>query len=75
MYNNTITLFNFHKSTGKWYPSVISDVDLVGYEASAATKESVNNSDEVDVIIHKGPCYHNLRWGKKLHGNKGLRTL
>lgn len=52
MYHNTITLFNFHKSTGKWYPSVISGVDLIGNKASTATKEGVNNGDTVDILIH-----------------------
>ena len=52
MYHKTITLFNYHKPTGKWYPSVISGVDLIGNTASTATKEGVNNGDTVDVIIH-----------------------
>lgn len=52
MYHNTITLFNYHKATGKWYPSVISGVDLIGNKASTATKEGVNNGDAVDIIIH-----------------------
>ena len=51
MYHNTITLFNFHKQTGKWYPSVISGVDLVSHKASTNTREGVNNNDVVDVII------------------------
>ena len=52
MYHSTITLFNFHEATGKWYPSVITGVDLIGSKASTATKEGVNNSDVVDIIIH-----------------------
>lgn len=52
MYHNTITLFNYHKATDKWYPSVISGVDLISNKASTATKEGVNNGDTVDIIVH-----------------------
>lgn len=52
MYHNTITLFNYHKATGKWYPSVISDVDLIVNKASKVAIDGVNNSDTVDIIIH-----------------------
>lgn len=52
MYQNTITLFNFHRATGLWYPSVISGVDLIASKANNATKEGTTNSDAVDIIIH-----------------------
>lgn len=52
MYQKTITLFNYHKGTDKWYPSVIPSVDLIGNKASAASKEGVKNNDTVDIIIN-----------------------
>lgn len=52
MYQNTITLFNFHKKTGVWYPSVISGVDLIASKANNATKEGTVNGDTVEIIIH-----------------------
>lgn len=52
MYNSTITLFNYHKSTDRWYPTVLTGVDLIGNKASTATREGTNNGDSVDIIIH-----------------------
>lgn len=52
MYQNTITLFNFHKATELWYPSVISGVDLIACKAKNTAKEGDINGDTVDVIIH-----------------------
>lgn len=55
MYQNTITIFNYHKATELWYPSVISGVDLIASKANNATKEGLNNGDVVDIIIHCTP--------------------
>lgn len=52
MYQNTITLFNFHAATGLWYPSVISGADLIASSANAEMKEGTGNKDAVEVIIH-----------------------
>lgn len=52
MYQNTITLFNFHKATGLWYASVFTDVDVGVNTASSSTKDGKNNSDTVNIIIH-----------------------
>lgn len=55
MYQNTITIFNYHKATELWYPSVISGVDLIASKANNTTKEGLNNGDVVDIIIHCTP--------------------
>ena len=52
MYQNTITLFNFHEATGLWYPSVFTGVDLGVNNSSRSTKDGKNNGDAVSVIIH-----------------------
>ena len=52
MYQNTITVFNYHEKTGFWYPSVINGADLIASKSSSATKEGRNNADSVDIIIH-----------------------
>ena len=52
MFQNTITLFNFHKATGLWYPSVFKGVDLGVNTASNATKDGKNSNDTVNIIIH-----------------------
>ena len=51
MYQNTITLFNFHEATGLWYPSVFTGVDLGVNNSSRSTKDGKNNGDAVSVII------------------------
>lgn len=52
MYQNTITLFNFHEATGLWYPSVFTGVDLGVNNSSRSTKDGKNNGDAVSVVIH-----------------------
>ncbi len=52
MYQNTITVFNYHEKTGFWHPSVINGADLIVNQSSAASKEGRNNADTVDIIIH-----------------------
>ena len=51
MYDSTITLFNYHEETGKWYLSVISGVDLISNKASISGNTGVNSSDTVDIIV------------------------
>lgn len=52
MYQNTITLFNYHEATGLWYPTVLSGVDLGVSTSSNSTKDGKSNNDVVSVIIH-----------------------
>lgn len=53
MFQNTITLFNYHEATGMWYPSVLTKVDLGVNKSSNSTKNGINNNDTVTLII---PC-------------------
>lgn len=52
MYQNTITVFNFHAASGLWYLSVIHGADLIASKSSTATVEGRNNADAVEIIIH-----------------------
>lgn len=52
MYQNTITVFNFHEATGTWHTSVFSGVDVGVNTSSNSTKDGKNNSDTVSIIIH-----------------------
>ena len=52
MYQNTVTVFNYHEKSGMWYPSVIKGADLIVNKSSSATTAGKNNADTVDVIIH-----------------------
>lgn len=51
MYQNTITIFNFHD--GVWYPSIVEGANLVVTEGKSSTAMSgQTNSDSVEIIIH-----------------------
>ena len=52
MFQDTITLFNYHKATGLWFPSVLENVDLGVNTASISTKNGKNGNDTVNLIIH-----------------------
>lgn len=52
MYNDTITLFNYHKKTGFWYPSVISGVDVKEIRNTSSTTMGTNNGDTVELLIN-----------------------
>lgn len=52
MYQDTITVFNYHKESGLWYPSVIEGANLLANKASSLTGTGITNADAVDVIIH-----------------------
>lgn len=52
VYRDTITVFNYHAATGRWFPSVISGADLLTTKANSATTVGGNNADAVDIIVH-----------------------
>ena len=52
MYGDTITVFNYHTASGRWYPSVIFNTDLLAAKSYKVTTAGGNNGDTVDVIIH-----------------------
>lgn len=51
MYNDTITLFNYHEATGLWHPCVISGVDLGLSQSSNASREGRNNANTFTALI------------------------
>ncbi len=56
MYNDTITLFNFHKATGKWYAAVIPKVDFGSTLSSKPTTRGINSEDTVTFIVKSNRC-------------------
>lgn len=52
MYQNTITLFNYHAMSGLWYASVFSGTDLGARDVSDLTKNGDNSDDRITAIIH-----------------------
>lgn len=53
MYDATVTLFNYHGKTGKWYTTVFKDVNLLETKAQTATRDSgITNDDTVEMILH-----------------------
>ena len=52
MYDNTVTLFNYHAETELWYPTVFKCADIGIYTASSSVKDGKTNSDTVNIIIH-----------------------
>ncbi|MCD8371793.1 MAG: hypothetical protein LUD27_00635 [Clostridia bacterium] len=52
MYDHTLTVFNYHAASDKWYLSVISGADLIAAEAKSNTANGINNTDAVNAIIH-----------------------
>ena len=52
MYRDTITVFNYHAASGRWFPSVISGADLLVTKASSATTAGGSNADTAEIIIH-----------------------
>lgn len=52
MYQDTITVFNFHKTSGLWYPSIITGADLLAAKSSNHTTNGMNNADSVEIIVH-----------------------
>lgn len=51
MFADTVTLFNFHEATGKWYPSVISGVDLQVDSASKASTPGTTDSEDTATLL------------------------
>lgn len=68
MFDSTITLFNFHEGSGKWYLSTISGVDFGSTKSSSASKQGVINADAVELLV---PC---LQDKSITTGNGGLKS-
>ena len=52
MFDNTITLFNYHAKTNKWYSTKFTDVDLLEQDAKTATPKGETNGSSVDLLIN-----------------------
>lgn len=53
MFADTVTLFNFHEKSGKWFPTVLSGVDLqVDSGAKLSSPGTVDSADTVTLLIH-----------------------
>jgi hypothetical protein len=52
MYNDIITLFNYHEGTDKWYPLIIEGTDLTELRASSNTAMGTDNADTMELIIN-----------------------
>lgn len=53
MYRDTVTIFNYHEATNKWYPTVLTGVD-VGEDTSG--KNDVRGSLNEDATYLLVPC-------------------
>lgn len=52
MFTDTVTLFNFHEDTGKWYLTVLSGVDLqVDSASKVSTPGTTDSEDTVTLLI------------------------
>ena len=53
MYNDTITLFNWHEATERWYPTVFTRADVGEITSSNSTAQAgKTGNDTVSIIIH-----------------------
>ena len=52
MFDNTITLFNFHEPTNMWYPSIISNANLTELTQKNNTASGMRNGDTVEILIN-----------------------
>lgn len=55
MYDNTITVFNYHQKSGKWFPTVISKADFLVNKSSSSTSGGLDNADSVEIIVRCTP--------------------
>ena len=52
MHDTTVTLFNFHEATGKWYPTEFHNVTLTEANAGTPTPDAgMKSADTVEIII------------------------
>jgi len=51
IFQDVITVFNYHKPTGLWYPTVIQEAHVLAVKASTHGTDGYNNADSVEVHI------------------------
>jgi hypothetical protein len=52
MYSEAITLFNYHKASNSWYPSVIRGVDLIDVRSKRNSATVTSNADTAEILIN-----------------------
>ena len=68
MYCDAITLFNFHKYSGKWYATIIHNVDFGSALSSKPTTQGINNEDAIVFIVKCNHCKQLINaYGKKTY--------
>lgn len=51
LFQDVITVFNYHKADGLWYPTVITNAHVLAVKASTHVTDGYNNADTVEVHI------------------------
>lgn len=51
LFRDVITVFNYHKKTGVWYPTVINNAHIVSASASSHGVSGNTNADSVEVEV------------------------
>ena len=51
LFQDVITVFNYHKASGLWYPTVITNAHVLAVKASTHSTDGFNNADVVDLHI------------------------
>lgn len=51
LFKDVITVFNFHKKTGYWYPTIITDAHVIAARANTHGTDGMTNADSVEVQI------------------------
>lgn len=51
LFQDVITIFNFHEKTGKWYPTVITNAHIIATKANTHGTNGVTNADTVSLQI------------------------
>ena len=52
MFDRTVTLYNYHKSDGKWYGSIISGCSLTDTYSSSKSGYGVGNTGSANIHFH-----------------------
>ena len=74
MFDNTITLFNYHAKTNKWFATKFTGVDLLDQAAKNATPKGETNGSSVDLLINVTADKSSAD-GKKYVGPKAFATV
>ena len=74
MFDHTITLFNYHAKTNKWYTTKFDGVDLLAASAKSATLQGETNGSSVDLLINVTADKSSAD-GKKYVGPKAYATV